>query len=87
MPDRKAFAGSVATTDRLVRNMITLAGASLPEAVDMQTRIAARIIGRSSDQGVLLPGRFADLVLFEDSIHVSLTMVGGKILFHEGMKL
>ena len=87
MPDRKAFAGSVATTDRLVRNMITLAGASMPEAVDMQTRIAARIIGRSSDLGILAAGRTADLILFDDSIHVSLTMVGGNILFQEGIKL
>ena len=86
MPDRKAFAGSVATTDRLVRNMITLAGASLPAAVDMQTRIAARIIGRESDLGRIAPGRGADLVLFDDSIHVSLTMVGGNILFQEGIK-
>lgn len=59
----------------------------MPEAVDMQTRIAARIIGRSSDLGILAAGRTADLILFDDSIHVSLTMVGGNILFQEGIKL
>jgi N-acetylglucosamine-6-phosphate deacetylase len=29
LPDRSAFAGSVATADRLVRNMVNLAGATL----------------------------------------------------------
>lgn len=83
MPDRKAFAGSVATTDRLVRNMIHMAGASLAEACDMQTRIAARIIGREDELGVLETGRRADLILFDDHISVSLTMVGGTILFEK----
>lgn len=83
MPDRKAFAGSVATTDRLVRNMIRLAGVPLATAVDMQTLTAAKIIGLSDKIGVLKEGRNADLILFDDSIHVSLTMVGGNIIFQE----
>lgn len=83
MPDRKAFAGSVATTDRLVRNMIQLAGVPLPVAVDMQTKTAARIIGRSESTGVLKEGRLADLILFDDLIHVSMTMVGGNIIFQK----
>lgn len=85
MPDRKAFAGSVATTDRLVRNMVQLAGAPLPVAVDMQTRIASKIIGREHMTGIVEKGRLADLILFNDDIQVSLTMVGGKIVF-EGEK-
>ena len=84
MPDRKAFAGSVATTDRLVRNMIQLAKVPLPVAVDMQTRTASRIIGKSDVTGVLKEGRLADLILFDQDIHVSLTMVGGRILFEKG---
>lgn len=81
MPDRQAFAGSVATTDRLVRNMIRLADVPLAVAVDMQTRTAARIIGQSQTTGILEKGRLADLILFDDDIHVSLTMVGGNIVF------
>ncbi len=84
MPDRKAFAGSVATTDRLVRNMITLADVPLPTAVDMQTRTAAKIIGKSDVTGSLLEGRLADLILFDHHIDVSLTMVGGNILYEKG---
>lgn len=44
MPDRKAFAGSVATTDRLVRTMIYLAGVPLIDAVRMMTLTPARIL-------------------------------------------
>ena len=42
MPDRKAFAGSVATTDRLVRTMIYLAGVPLIDAVRMMSLTPAR---------------------------------------------
>ena len=37
MPDRSAFAGSVATTDRLVRTMVQLAGIPLTDAIRMMT--------------------------------------------------
>lgn len=43
MPDRSAFAGSVATTDRLVRTMIQLADTPLVDAVRMVTLTPARI--------------------------------------------
>lgn len=79
MPDRKAFAGSVCTADRLVRNMITLAGASLPEAVEMVTRTPARILGLEDKTGSIAPGRRADLVLFDENIQIKLVMVDGHM--------
>ena len=81
MPDHKAFAGSVATTDRLVRNMVNLAGAPLPVAVYMQTQTAAKIIGCADSTGYLAEGRLADLILFNADVQVSLTMVGGRIVY------
>lgn len=77
MPDRKAFAGSVCTTDRLVRNMVRLAGASLPDAVRMVTETPARILGLEDRTGRIAPGRKADLVLFDEEINIKLVMVGG----------
>ena len=44
MPDRMAFAGSVATTDRLVRTMCFTAGIPLTEAVKMASETPARIM-------------------------------------------
>lgn len=81
MPDRQAFAGSVATTDRLVRNMINLAGIPLPEAVQMMTRTPAKIMGVLDRKGELAVGKDADLVLFDDNISIQLTMVEGRIVF------
>ena len=78
--DRSAFAGSVATTDRLVRNMIRLGGASLPDAVKMATETPARIMG-FADRGRLEAGLRADLVFFDDEIRVSRTMVAGRTVF------
>ena len=79
--DRSAFAGSVATTDRLVRTMITLAGVPLPVAVDMMTRIPARMVGLDQQYGRLQEGSPADLILFDDSIRIALTMIDGKIVY------
>ncbi len=80
MPDRKAFAGSVATTDRLVRNMYKEAGVPLCDAVKMATMTPARIM-HWSDRGVISEGRRADLVVFDDDINICRTVIGGKTVF------
>lgn len=79
MPDRTAFAGSICTADRLVRNMVQLAGASLPEAVKMITETPARILGLSDRIGKAAVGRNADLILFDSNIEVSLVMLDGTV--------
>lgn len=83
MPDRRAFAGSVCTADRLVKNMVRLAGATLPDAVKMATETPARIIGLQDKAGRVEPGRRADLVLFDEEISVKLVMVDGEIRYVE----
>ena len=80
--DRSAFAGSVATTDRLVRTMRNLGGASLTDAVKMATETPARIMG-FADRGRLIPGLRADLVLFDESICVSRTLVAGRTVYDQ----
>lgn len=81
LPDRSAFAGSVATADRLVRNMIQLADVPLCDAVRMMTSTPAAIMGVADRKGVLTPGKDADIVLFDDQINIQLTMVGGRIIY------
>jgi N-acetylglucosamine-6-phosphate deacetylase len=81
MPDRTCFAGSVATTDRLVRNMVRLAGAPLASAVQMATITPARILGIDGRKGMIAPGRDADLVLFDQDINIRMTMVRGEVVF------
>ena len=78
MPDRSAFAGSLCTADRLVRNMVRLGGASLPDAVKMATETPARIVGLQDRAGRVEPGRQADLILFDEEISVKLVLVDGE---------
>ena len=82
MPDRKAFAGSVATTDRLLRTMVNIAEVPLCDAVKMLTETPAKI-QKLTDRGTLDIGKRADLVLFDDSLQVIRTVVGGRTVFEK----
>ena len=82
MPDRSAFAGSIATTDRLVRTMYTLTSATLPEVIQMMTETPARTLGLEQETGTVAVGRVADLVLFDEGINIQMTMRDGEILHH-----
>ena len=77
--DRSAFAGSVATTDRLVRTMINLADVSLEDAVKMITLTPARIMGIDGNKGSVSSGKDADLIVFDKEINVLMVIVNGKI--------
>lgn len=79
MPDRTAFAGSICTTDRLVRNMVQLAGATLPDAIKMMTETPARVLGLEHKTGIVAVGRTADLVLFDENINIDTVMTDGQI--------
>ena len=78
MPDGISFAGSVATTDRLVRVMYKDAGIPLYEAVKMITLNPAKEIGISARKGVIAVGMAADLVLFDEDINVKAVYIEGK---------
>jgi len=78
---RDSFAGSVATMNRCVRNMVKLAGLSMQDAVKMATINPARVIGISKRKGSLSKEMDADLVIFDEEINIIMTMVGGEIVF------
>lgn len=78
MPDLKAFAGSVCTTDRCVRTMYKLAGVSLPDAVRMMTANPAKVLGINGSKGMIAKGMDADLVVFDEDINISAVYVGGE---------
>lgn len=81
LPDRSSFAGSVATADRLVRNMIQMAEIPMLEAVRMITQTPARILGLDQEKGCLLPGKDADIVIFNDQVEIQKTIVQGRIIY------
>jgi N-acetylglucosamine-6-phosphate deacetylase len=80
LPDRSAFAGSIATTDRLVRTMIDLAEIPLFDAIKMITATPARIINMNDKIGAIKVGMDADLLVFDERINVQMTMIKGRIL-------
>jgi N-acetylglucosamine-6-phosphate deacetylase len=83
LPDRTAFAGSIATADRLVRSMINLAEVSLEDAIKMISATPARIMGVLDKKGTLTEGKDADIIIFDKNINVSMTMINGKIIYQK----
>lgn len=81
LPDRSSFAGSVATCDRLVRTMMTMAGVPLPEAVKMMTNNPATIMGVDDRKGALVEGLDADIAIFDEHINIQATIVNGKLVY------
>jgi N-acetylglucosamine-6-phosphate deacetylase len=84
LPDRSSFAGSVATADRLVRNMITMAGVPITEAVRMMSSTPARIMHVADRKGTLIEGKDADIVIFDEDIIIDTTIIKGKVVYDRG---
>ena len=77
MPDRTSFAGSVATTDRLVRVVMKEVDLSLPAAVRATSLLPARFMGLEEHTGSIAVGKSADLILFDEEINVKRVFVSG----------
>ncbi len=80
LTDRSAFGGSIATADRLVRNMIAC-GVPLAEAVRMMTSTPLKMMGLDVKKGALKKGYDADLCVFDSNIDVKKVLCGGKLVF------
>jgi N-acetylglucosamine-6-phosphate deacetylase len=82
LPDRSSFAGSVATADQLVRNMVNMADIPLKDAIHMITATPARILSISDKKGSLETGKDADIVIFDDNINIEMTIIKGRIVYN-----
>ncbi len=81
LPDLSAFAGSVATADRLVRTMVYDAGIPLIDVIKMISQTPARIMGIGDKKGSLEKGKDADIVIFDEHINIAMTMVNGEVKY------
>ena len=79
--DRSAFAGSIATMNMLVKNMVEIAGVSPANAIKMASTIPARVIGQDDRMGCLAKGKDADLVILDNDFSVLMTVVQGRIVY------
>ncbi|MDE3182422.1 MAG: N-acetylglucosamine-6-phosphate deacetylase [Bacteroidota bacterium] len=82
LPDRSSFAGSVATTDRLVRTMTQIAEIPLVEVIRMMTLTPARIMKKQNQKGSIAVGKDADIVIFDENINIQSAIVGGEVLYN-----
>lgn len=78
LPDKSAFAGSIATTDVLVRTCVKDAGIPLCDAVRMITKVPAEIM-KLETKGSLEKGYDADIVIFDDNIKMDTVIIGGNV--------
>lgn len=81
LPDRSAFAGSVATMDKLLRNYINLADVSLTEVIKMMSLTPARILKIEDTKGSISTNKDADLVILNNQLQVMMTIVEGDIKY------
>ncbi len=82
LPDRSAFAGSVAFCDRLVRNMVTMADVPLFKAVKMITQTPANVFNLKG-KGIIEEGYDGDIVIFDENIDIKRTIIGGETVFEK----
>ncbi len=78
IPDGTALASSVYPMDEMVRVFLASTGCELWQAVRMASLTPAEIIDAAADLGSLTPGKYADVVLFDQDLNVSATYIGGK---------
>jgi len=75
------LAGSILTLDRAVRNMVDITGISLMDAIRMVTINPAKCLGIENRKGSLEPCKDADIVILNDKLEVSVTLVKGKVVY------
>ena len=75
--DRSAFAGSVATTERLVKTMHDIAGFDIVEISKMASETPAKVMGLT-DRGTIAVGKRADILLLDEDLSVNTVIFNGE---------
>lgn len=78
LPSREAFAGSIATANRLIQVLTKDCGFDIPTSVKMLTETPARMVGIDKTKGKLEKGYDADIVVFDGDINIKSVFVNGK---------
>lgn len=80
LSDRSALAGSIATMDRLIKTAVQQAGIPFIDAIRMSSETPAHIMHIDSHKGSLIPGKDADIVLYDDNCDLRKVIQAGKII-------
>ncbi len=79
MPDHSGFAGSVATSDRLLRTLVFKAGLPIEQAILALTANPAKLFNLKT-KGNISVGLDADIVIFDHDINVLSVIVAGNLI-------
>lgn len=74
--------GSILTLNNAVKNLITICGATLNEAVNTVTFNPASYLGLENEIGQIKKGNFADILIFDENINILKTFVNGKLIYN-----
>jgi N-acetylglucosamine-6-phosphate deacetylase len=80
LSDRSALAGSVATSDRLIKVMVKNAGIRMADAVRMSAETPAHIMGEDHHVGIIRKGYDADITIYDSNIDLQFVMQKGNIV-------
>jgi len=77
LPDRSSYAGSIATTNILLKKGVEHYGFSLVDTVKMLTETPANILG-IENKAKIKKGYVADIVVFDRELNVQKVILGGR---------
>ncbi len=80
MLDRSSFAGSSTLLNQMLPVLVDVVGVPLVDAVRMATLNPARVIRVDDRKGSLLPGKDADIAIFDNDFTPWRVMIGGQWL-------
>ncbi len=78
MPDGQALASGTQGMDHMVRTFASLTGRPLWEVVRMASLTPARIAGREQEIGSLEAGKWADMLVLDQNLHVQRVFMAGE---------
>jgi N-acetylglucosamine-6-phosphate deacetylase len=84
LPDG-TIAGSAATMDAVVRNVVEWSCADLAAALRMASVVPARVAGVAGRTGAIKPGYDADLVALTPDLMVASTWIAGREVYSSGV--
>lgn len=80
LSDRSALAGSIATTDRLIRTMVQQVDVPLEDAIRMASETPAKIMNVYDRKGSLAKDKDADILILDNDLNIRCVWQMGKII-------
>ena len=77
--------GSAITLDLAVKRLSEYIDVPLEEAVEWASINPAILLGLERETGSLVVGKRADICVFDDEVHVAMTLLGGRPVYRNGL--